>query len=80
MQAHRGRSQGATTSDSAIFARIFSRGIAMGRSGVTGMACLPSLIGDNLDLPRYSLIAHWFQRLHFAEPVTSISFLYLFSF
>ena len=45
LQAHRSRSQGATTSDSAIFARIFSRGIAMGRSGVTGMACLPSLIG-----------------------------------
>ena len=45
VEAHRSRSQGATTSHSAIFARIFSRGIAMGRSGVTGMACLPSLIG-----------------------------------
>ena len=45
LQAHRSRSQGATTSHSAIFARIFNRGIALGRSGVTGMACLPSLIG-----------------------------------
>ena len=46
LQAHRSRSQGATTSHSAIFARIFSRGIAMGRSGVTGMACLPSFSRD----------------------------------
>ena len=45
VEAHRSRSQGATTSDSAIFARSFSRGLAVSRSGVTGMACLPSLIG-----------------------------------
>ena len=45
LQAHRSRSQGATTSHSAIFASILSHGIAVGRSGVTGMACLPSLIG-----------------------------------
>ena len=46
LQAHRSRSQGATTSHSAIFASILSHGIAVGRSGVTGMACLPSVVDD----------------------------------
>ena len=50
VEAHRSRSQGATTSDSAIFARSFSRGLAVSRSGVTGMACLPSLIACEDDV------------------------------